>query len=123
MVTLLRPLLLTILMGVCCGTSLVAQLTVMTPTTIIPNFSRGLPTIPIVENALSVPLTSSIKVLLEQATLTKAPSHFPRAYKVKDLAFFCRLEVQMERSVRFPIKVRLGEVQYVERMEGKGGGN
>ena len=43
----------------------------------------------------------------------------PSAYQYQDLAFFCRLEVKLEHAVRFPVKFRLGEVQYVERMEGK----
>lgn len=43
----------------------------------------------------------------------------PKAYRYKDLAFFCRIEVQMEQAFKFPVKFRLGEVQYVERMEGK----
>ena len=43
----------------------------------------------------------------------------PKVYSYKDLAMFCKLEVQLEQTMKFPIKVRLGEVQYVERMEGK----
>ncbi|MFM8450184.1 MAG: hypothetical protein ACKOAY_08785 [Haliscomenobacter sp.] len=42
-----------------------------------------------------------------------------RAFDPKDLAFFCRIEFKLEKKVRFPIKVRLGEVQYVEQLEGK----
>lgn len=43
----------------------------------------------------------------------------PKAYSFQELGFFCKLEVQMEKKAKFPVKVRLGEVQYVERMEGK----
>ena len=46
-------------------------------------------------------------------------SKMPKAYSYQDLGFFCKLEVQMEKRAKFPVKVRLGEVQYVERMEGK----
>ena len=42
-----------------------------------------------------------------------------KAYNYNDLAPFCKLEVAIERAANFPIKIRLGEVQYVERMEGK----
>lgn len=54
---------------------------------------------------------------LDRALLTADP--LPRAYRYEELAFFCRIEVQMERAFKFPVKFRLGEVQYVERMEGK----
>ncbi|MEN0003669.1 MAG: hypothetical protein AAF798_05985 [Bacteroidota bacterium] len=47
------------------------------------------------------------------------PNHTPNAYSYQDLAFFCKLEVQMEKKARFPIKFRLGEVQYVDKLEGK----
>jgi len=43
----------------------------------------------------------------------------PKAWRYCDLALFCRLEVQMEKAVKFPLKLRLGETQQVERMEGK----
>lgn len=41
------------------------------------------------------------------------------AFDCNDLATFCRLELKLEKATKFPIKFRLGEVQYVERMEGK----
>lgn len=40
-------------------------------------------------------------------------------FKAKDLAPFCRIELQLEKATNFPVKFRLGEVQYVEKMEGK----
>ena len=46
-------------------------------------------------------------------------SPLPKAYRYQDLAFFCRIEVQMEQVFKFPVKFRLGEVQAVERKEGK----
>ncbi len=49
----------------------------------------------------------------------KSPPIMEKAYHFKDLALFCRLEVQMEKAAKFPVKFRLGEVQYVDRMEGK----
>jgi hypothetical protein len=50
----------------------------------------------------------------------QAPAPMPKAYAYDELGIFCKWEVKMEKSARLPIKVRLGEVQYVERMEGKG---
>ncbi len=43
----------------------------------------------------------------------------PLIYSYEDLAFFCKLEVQMEKKAKLPIKVRLGDVEYVDRLEGK----
>ena len=39
--------------------------------------------------------------------------------KVKHTAFFCRMEDQMSKSARLPVKIRLGEVNYTEKLEGK----
>jgi len=54
---------------------------------------------------------------LEQAILT--PDQLPRAYAYHDLAFFCRLEVQLESSLSIPFKIRLGSVDYVNYLEQK----
>jgi hypothetical protein len=40
-------------------------------------------------------------------------------YNYDDLAIFCKLEVKMEKAAGLPVKFRLGEVNYVEQMEGK----
>ena len=48
-----------------------------------------------------------------------APSPIPRIYSYRDLAFFCKLEVQLERRTSIPIKFRLGDVLYVDYLEGK----
>lgn len=36
------------------------------------------------------------------------------------LGIFCKWENQIIEAARLPVKFRLGEVQYVERLEGKG---
>jgi hypothetical protein len=43
----------------------------------------------------------------------------PKAWCYADLAFFCKMEVKIERAARFPIKFRLGDVGYVDWLEGK----
>ena len=45
--------------------------------------------------------------------------YVPKAYNYQELAFFCKLEVKMEKSTKLPIKVRLGDVDYVDWLEGK----
>ncbi len=41
------------------------------------------------------------------------------AYSYDKLAFFCKIEVKLEKQTKLPIKVRLGEVNYTEKLEGK----
>ena len=36
-----------------------------------------------------------------------------------ELPLFCRLEVQVERVFRRPVRIRLGDVDYVDWLEGK----
>lgn len=43
----------------------------------------------------------------------------PAAWNYHELAFFCKIEVKMEKALNLPVKFRLGEVQAVERKEGK----
>lgn len=43
----------------------------------------------------------------------------PYAYDPQHLAFFCRLEVQLERVTKIPVRFRLGDVQQVDYLEGK----
>ncbi len=48
---------------------------------------------------------------------TSAP--IPSYYDYDKLAFFCKVEVKLEKAVKLPIKFRLGDVEYVDRLEGK----
>jgi hypothetical protein len=43
----------------------------------------------------------------------------PSSYRYQDLAFFCRLEVKMEKASKMPVRFRLGTVDYVDYLEGK----
>lgn len=54
-----------------------------------------------------------------KASLADASMPVSRAFQVRDLAFSCRIEWRMEKALKFPVKFRLGEVQYVEAMEGE----
>lgn len=51
--------------------------------------------------------------------LYPTPERQPGIYSYDDLALFCKLEVQLERAFRLPVKIRLGDVQYVDWLEGK----
>jgi hypothetical protein len=55
-------------------------------------------------------------------TLLRKELTVPAVYSYHNLGMFCKFEVQLEHAVKFPVKLRLGEVQYVDRLEGKGDG-
>ncbi len=46
-------------------------------------------------------------------------THLPNTFSANDLAFFCRIELNIEQTIKFPFKFRLGEVQQVEALEQK----
>ncbi len=56
-----------------------------------------------------------LKALMSQ----KSPQAIPSAYSYNELGLFCKFEVKLEKAASFPVKIRLGEVQQVERLEGK----
>ena len=65
-------------------------------------------------------LPTIIQLNQEPSTLLELKNtEVPEVYKYEDLAFFCRLEVQMEKVTKIPIRFRLGDVQYIEKLEGK----
>ncbi len=52
-------------------------------------------------------------------TISITSQAMPLVYAYKDLALFCKLEVQLEKVVKLPVKFRLGSVDYVDWLEGK----
>lgn len=44
----------------------------------------------------------------------------PSDYYSNNLAFFCKKELQVEKITKLPIRIRLGGLDYVNTMEGKG---
>lgn len=67
------------------------------------------------------PLT---EVSLPPALPSIMPQRLPQStqlyqYNAADLAFFCRVEVKLERATKIPVRFRLGDVQYVDYLENK----
>lgn len=47
------------------------------------------------------------------------PKALPMAFSVECLPFFCKIEYKIGMNQKLPIKFRLGDVQYVDELEGK----
>ena len=43
----------------------------------------------------------------------------PSNYYTSTLGFFCKKELQVQKALKFPVKFRLGTVEYCDKMEGK----
>ncbi|MBR9922866.1 MAG: hypothetical protein GYB31_18720 [Bacteroidetes bacterium] len=54
-------------------------------------------------------------------TTSVAPQYSDPLYlpSTKPHPFFCRLEWELEKEINIPVKFRLGDVQYVDKLEGK----
>lgn len=48
-----------------------------------------------------------------------APS-LPALWRYEELGVFCKLDVQLERRMRLPLRFRLSDPWQVDRLEGKG---
>ncbi len=67
----------------------------------------------------SVLNTAPISLETSPETSVMLPRAQPKAWDYAHLALFCKLEVQMERAFRMPVRLRLGDVPYVDWLEGK----
>lgn len=47
------------------------------------------------------------------------PKQLQGNFYAKQLPFFCNKELQLQKAVGFPVKFRIGSVEYCDRLEGK----
>jgi len=70
---------------------------------------------PLFADSTKIQTTPSQKYPINPLQITP----IPKAYCYEDLAIFCKLEVKLEKTFKFPVKIRLGEDNYAEMLEGK----
>lgn len=61
----------------------------------------------------------NVNIFNQREETIVASNPIPKAYNYEHLAFFCKLEVKIESVTKLPIKFRLGDFQYIEKLEGK----
>ncbi len=54
---------------------------------------------------------------LPNPPLSMIQQSIPSSYSYDHLGVFCKLEVQLEKKFKLPMKFRLGEVHYTEQLE------
>ncbi len=54
-----------------------------------------------------------------QQVVKNKPRSIPSVFSVETLPFFCKIEYKLGLNNKLPVKFRLGDVQYIEQLEGK----
>jgi hypothetical protein len=62
---------------------------------------------------------NALNTYQNSATNVKKPTQVPSVFSVEALPFFCKIEYKMGLNKKLPVKFRLGDVQYVDELEGK----
>jgi hypothetical protein len=62
---------------------------------------------------------NALQIIENQPVSIKKPTRIPSVFSVEALPFFCKIEYKMGLNKKLPVKFRLGDVQYVDELEGK----
>lgn len=54
-----------------------------------------------------------------EAVSAPPPVSIPKIYNYRELGVFCKLDVQLDKAVKLPVRFRLGTQEIVDRKEGK----
>lgn len=100
------------------GYSVMLQAQTLATYTLLPKADLQLNvTLPTFSSLTTIEKETPIRSIKEELLGKKWDRNY--AYQYDNLAFFCKIEVKLEKQTKLPIKFRLGEVNYTERLEGK----
>jgi hypothetical protein len=61
---------------------------------------------------------NALKTVDNQQLIAAKPKQVPSVFSVEALPFFCKIEYKMGLNKSLPVKFRLGDVPYVDALEG-----
>ncbi len=57
--------------------------------------------------------------MLQYKTQSNQSILYNTGFKANELPIFCKMEHQLQLQSRFPVRIRLGDVRYVDKLESK----
>jgi hypothetical protein len=104
-------------MGICCSTKLKGQIGLRIPENAISQTSSSPPQYKTYFYKKNTYVIDNQYV--NNTKQTKIAKQLPSVFAVDKMPFFCKIEYKMGLNKKLPLKFRLGDVQYVDELEGK----